>query len=158
MSDSIRRGWSGKRLQQLLAERFQLKVHHTLREIPGYLLTVAKGGTKGFEADENSTPSMSFADGKLEARAATMDQLAYMLAQRVLQSPVTNTTGLAGKFDLKLKLDPAQTRAAAAADTTTDNGPSIFVALQQQLGLRLEPHKTQADAVVIDSAEMPQEN
>jgi uncharacterized protein (TIGR03435 family) len=144
--------------QQLLADRFHLQVHHATKEMPGYQLTIGKNGTRGLQSDSGSERALTVTDGKLKASAVSMDDLAMVLGQRVIQSPVQNATGLAGTFNIELKWDPAQTRAAAAADAATDNGPSIFVALQQQLGLRLEPHKTTADAIVIDSAQMPQEN
>jgi uncharacterized protein (TIGR03435 family) len=144
--------------QQLLAERFHLQVHHATKEMPGYQLTIGKNGTRGLQSDSGSERALTITDGKLKASAVSMDDLAMVLGQRVIQSPVQNATGLAGTFNIELKWDPAQTRAAAAADAATDNGPSIFVALQQQLGLRLEPHKTAADAIVIDNAQMPQEN
>jgi uncharacterized protein (TIGR03435 family) len=144
--------------QQLLAERFQLRVRHETKEIPGYQLIVAKNSPRGLQAVSGSDRGISITDGKLKATGITMDELAMVMEQRVIESPVKNATGIAGRFDIDLSWDPRQTRAAAAADAVTDNGPSIFLALQQQLGLRLEPHKTAADAVVIDSAEMPQEN
>lgn len=145
-------------LQQLLTDRFQLRLRHETKDRPGYQMTVAKNGPHGIQADDGGNPGLSVTDGKLHATAITMDQLASVL-EHVIESPVKNATGLSGKSDLDLKWDPAQTRNAAAADAPpTDAGPSIFVALQQQLGLRLEEHKTPADAVLIESAQVPQEN
>ncbi|HXE09352.1 MAG TPA: TIGR03435 family protein [Acidobacteriaceae bacterium] len=144
--------------QQLLAERFRLRLRHETRDIPGYQLVVAKNGPRGVQSMGDSDRGITITDGKLKATGISMDELAMVLEQRILEAPVKNTTGLSGKFNLDLTWDPKQTRAVAAADAATDNGPSIFLALQQQLGLRLEPHKTPADAIVIDSAQMPQEN
>ena len=158
LKPEIARPLQQQMFQQLLADRFHLRVHHQTIDIPGYQLTVAKNGPRDLHAGSDNERGITITDGKLKASGITMDELAMVLEQRVIESPVKNATGIVGKFDIDLTWDPKQTRAAAAADAVTDNGPSIFVALQQQLGLRLEPHKTAADAVVIDSAEMPQEN
>jgi uncharacterized protein (TIGR03435 family) len=158
LKPEIARPLQRQMFQQLLADRFQLRVRHETIDIPGYQLTVAKNGPRDLHAGSGNERGITITDGKLKASEITMDELAMVLEQRVIESPVKDATGIAGKFDIDLTWDPKQTRAAAAADAVTDNGPSIFVALQQQLGLRLEPHKTAADAVVIDSAEMPQEN
>lgn len=144
--------------QQLLAGRFRLRIHHETRDIPGYQLVVAKNGPRGLQSMSDSDRGITITDGKLKATGITMDELAMVLEQRVIEAPVKNATGATGTFNLDLTWDPKQTHAVAAADAATDNGPSLFVALQQQLGLRLEPHKTPADAIVIDSVQMPQEN
>ena len=158
LNPDVARARQQQMFQQLLADRFQLRLHHETKDRPGYQLTVAKNGPHGLTADDADTPGFHVTDGKLHATAVTMDEFASVL-EHVIESPVKNTTGLSGKSDLDLKWDPAQTRNAAAADAAaSDAGPSIFLALQQQLGLRLEPHKTPADAVVIESAQMPQEN
>lgn len=145
-------------LQQLLTDRFQLRLRHETKDRPGYQMTLAKNGPRGLRADDGDKPGLSVTDGKLHATAITMDQLASVL-EHVIESPVINATGLSGKSDLDLKWDPAQTRNAAAADAPLpDAGPSIFVALQQQLGLRLEEHKTPADSAVIESAQIPEQD
>jgi uncharacterized protein (TIGR03435 family) len=145
-------------LQALLADRFQLKLHHETKNVSGYILTVEKSGTKDLVQDEGGDQQLAIDGGKLDAKAITMDQLASVLGSRILQSPVKNMTGLAGKFDGKLTWDPKQTLTVAPADAGNDAGPSLFVALQQQLGLKLEYHKTAADAIVVESAAMPSEN
>ena len=144
-------------LQQLLTDRFQLQLRHETKDRPGYQMTLAKSGPRAPQADDGGKPNFSATDGKLHATAVTMDQLASVL-EHVIGSPVKNASELAGKFNIDLSWDPAQTRNAAAADAPNDNGPSIFVALQQQVGLRLEEHKTPADSVVIESAQLPQDN
>ncbi len=145
-------------MQRLLEERFQLKIRHESKGIPGYLLTVTKRGVKDMQKDESDNPSMSINDGKLHATGITMDQLADALSQRVLQCPVTNATSLTGKFDLELTWDRRAERYEGVVDAPSDLGPSVFVALQQQLCLKLEQHKTGADAIVVESAQMPQAN
>lgn len=145
-------------MQRFLGERFQLKVRHESKSIPGYVLTVTKGGAKGMQADETGSTGMSLDGGKLHATAITMDQLADALSRGVLQTPVTNATALAGKFDVDVMWDLRAARLEGTPEAPNDLGPSIFLALQQQLGLKLEEHKTAADAIVVESAEMPEAN
>lgn len=145
-------------MQRLLEERFQLKIRHQTKGIPGYLLTVIKTGAKGMQRDDSDKPGMSIDDEKLRATAITMDQLADALSQGVLHRPVTNATSLTGKFDLQLTWDRRTDRYEGGADAPSDLGPSIFVSLQQQLGLKLEQRKTDADAIVIESAQIPHAN
>jgi uncharacterized protein (TIGR03435 family) len=92
-----------------------------------------------------------------------MAQLALKLAE-VLQHPVLDATGVSGKFDLKLEWTPDDLQAKPPSAERTGNapesgaGPSIFAALQEQLGLKLESGKIPAQVLVIDSAEKPSEN
>ena len=87
-----------------------------------------------------------------------MTQLAYKLS-RLLQRPVVNNTGLEGNYDFKLQWTPDTDPSAPegqSADTSV--GPSIFTALQEQLGLRLEATKGPVDTLVIDHVERPSQN
>jgi len=126
------------------------------REMPVYDLVIAKGGSKLKEAtaDEGAKGSrmMGGGGGKIEAVGAQLTSLPWMLNAEVGR-PVVDKTGLTGKYDFKLEYVPA---ARAAADET--GGPSIFTALQEQLGLKLEPAKEPMDVLVIDSIEQPAEN
>ena len=99
--------------------------------------------------------------GRIEAEGCTMAQLALKLAE-ALQQPVLDATGVAGRFDLKLEWTPDDMQARPpSADQRAGNapdfgaGPSIFAALQEQLGLKLESGKVLAEVLVIDSAEKP---
>lgn len=149
--DSMREQMRPK-LQTLLAERFQLKVHRETREEPVYSLVVGKNGAK-------LEPSKDFhglggGKGRFQANGASMEMLAGALAGQ-LGRPVIDRTGLAGAFDFKLDYTPdsAQTDTAPA-----DAGPSLFTALQEQLGLKLESTKAPAEVIVIDHVEKPSEN
>jgi uncharacterized protein (TIGR03435 family) len=162
---------NGPMLQALLEDRFQLKVHRETREIPVYDLTVAKGGPKLRAFKEGSCThcgangTMKGSNFLLHGQGVTSDELAKSLAIG-LDRPVIDQTGLAGKFDFELEFardqamgpafrDPNQV-IPAAADLST--GPSIFTAIQEQLGLKLEPAKGPGEFLVIDSVERPSGN
>lgn len=160
-------------VQSLLAERFQLKVHHETRELPVYVLTVAKNGPKikdngGKTADPNIKPGMiRMGPGQLFASQSNVTMLAQLLSQS-LGRTVIDKTGLTGKFDYELKWtpDPATTRmpigppppGADGPPPFDPNGPDLFTAVQEQLGLKLESQKGPVDIVVVDHAEKPSEN
>jgi len=125
---------------------------------------LGKGGLKA-QASAPDRGSVGHSQrGRIEAEGCTMAQLALKLAE-VLHQPVLDATGVTGKFDLKLEWTPDDLQAKPpSADQRAGNapeagaGPSIFAALQEQLGLKLEPGKVPAEVLVIDSAEKPSEN
>ena len=153
--------------QQLLADRFKLAVHWETRELPVYTLTVAKKGPKlqpTKEATEGSGTS-SHNNGlgsEFTAKGVTLPELAGALTQelsRELGRDIIDKTEIKGRYDLTLKWTTPD--AGAAPDnpaSSADSGPSIFTALQEQLGLKLEPAKAPVQVLVIDHAEMPSEN
>ena len=149
-------------LQTLLADRFKLVFHREQRAIPGYRLMVAKGRLKAQPSAPDSGSVGHSQRGRIEGQGYTMAQLALKLAE-TLRQPVLDATSVAGRFDLKLEWMPDEMRAKPpSADQPTGNaaesGPSIFVALQEQLGLKLEAAKVPAEVLVIDSAEKPTGN
>ena len=95
---------------------------------------------------------MSLQGGKLLVQAITMSRFAIQLGGLV-DGPVEDKTGLMGKYDFTLEWTPSTSGAASE-----DGGPSIFTALQEQLGLKLEPAKGQVEVLVIDHIERPSEN
>ncbi len=131
-------------LQQLLKDRFKLEAHRESRTIQAYVLGVAKNGPK-LEKSAGGGSTTQNSRGRISARASTMDHFAQVLS-RQMDFPVLNETGLDGVFDLTLEW------------TNADTEPSIFVALQEQLGLRLSSRKTAVDVLVIDHVEKPSEN
>jgi uncharacterized protein (TIGR03435 family) len=162
-------------LQNLLAERFKMTVHHEKKEMAVYELVVAKGGPKMKEsveepagrddAGKGPTATFSFGSGPstYNAKGQTMEQLANMLANRV-GKPVTDATGLKGKYDYSLTfaMDVAGMMAkqgiAPPPPADGDSGPTIFAAVQT-LGLKLEQRKGVVDIVVVDHIEkVPTEN
>jgi uncharacterized protein (TIGR03435 family) len=159
-------------MQAMLADRFRLKVHPETKELPIYSLVIAKGGFKLKDADPNNTypdgikgfdgasrpGMMMMGHGKLTGQAIEMSALANLLSQQVHRLVVDNTE-LKGKYDLTLQWTPddlssGHDEAAAPADS----GPTIYTALQEQLGLRLDSTKGPVDTVVVDHVEMPSEN
>jgi uncharacterized protein (TIGR03435 family) len=135
--------------RSLLAERFNLTLHHESKEMPVLALTVAKGGARLHPSEATGGPEVRGGRGRLVARNVTMGMLAAQLAGRVLDRPVFDRTEIAGQFDVDLKWTP---------DESPDPGSSIFSALQEQLGLRLETQKGAVDVLVIDHVEKPSAN
>jgi len=135
--------------RSLLAERFNLTLHHESKEMPVLALTVAKGGAKLHPSEAAGGPQVRGGRGRLVARNVTMGMLAAQLAGRVLDRPVLDRTGIAGEFDVDLEWTP---------DERPDPGPSIFAALEEQLGLKLETQKGAVDVLVIDHVERPSAN
>lgn len=166
-------------LRPLLADRFKLQTHRETRELPVYELSVAKSGAKIREAkpgdtypngikgpDGGSGPGLIWFDrDKLTCQAVTSADLARLLSQR-LGHNVIDKTGLTGKYDVVMPW-PQEEEAApmSAADGQQNNaaapdtsGPSLFTALQDALGLRLESHKDAVEVLVVDHIEAPSEN
>jgi uncharacterized protein (TIGR03435 family) len=153
-------------LQALLEDRFKLAVHRTTKEVPVYALVPAKGGLKIKPASEacaqtgsgrppapDSPPlcgNIRMGTNSFEGRSVSMTMLLRGLAN-ALGRPVVDQTGFAGAFDLHLEFAPPM----ASPDNPS---PTIFTALREQLGLKLESQKGPADFLVIDHAEKPSEN
>jgi uncharacterized protein (TIGR03435 family) len=152
-------GWTNVRfeVQALLKDRFQLQLHRETRTAPIYSLAIAKGGIK-LSATHSPQKGINAGQGTMLGEAASMTQLAYKLS-RLLQRPVVNNTGLEGNFDFKLEWTPELGPSAPDGQPVdTSGGPSIFSALQEQLGLRLEATKGPVDVLVIDHVDKPSEN
>jgi uncharacterized protein (TIGR03435 family) len=170
-------------LRSMLADRFKLVVHTETREMPVYTLTLARAdrrlGAKLRKSDAKCAEEASkFFPGalgfpppcgdfrlgarSLTARGMTMSALARLLAGRAGR-PGLDRTGLEGFYDLELEwssdlgLRQAPPDSAGAGELRAD-GLSLFTALQDQLGLKLEPGRGQVDVIVIDRAEPPTEN
>jgi bla regulator protein BlaR1 len=152
-------GWTNVRfeVQALLKDRFQLQLHRETRTAPIYSLAIAKGGIK-LSATHSPQKGINAGQGTMLGEAASMTQLAYKLS-RLLQRPVVNNTGLEGNFDFKLEWTPDLGPSAPDGQPVdSSGGPSIFSALQEQLGLRLEATKGPVDVLVIDHVDRPSEN
>jgi uncharacterized protein (TIGR03435 family) len=157
-------------LRQLLADRFALRVRDENRNMPVYALGVARsGGTRGAGlgpagVDCGRPPcNVQFAPGTLTASGVTMAELATNLSMWV-DRIVTDQTGLGGRFDVNLRWTPdrlpqiptpAWTSDRPAIDAADPNGPSIFTALREQLGLELDARRGTANVLVVDRAEKP---
>jgi bla regulator protein BlaR1 len=143
-------------LQALLADRFQLKVHRETREVPMYALVVAKNGAKLQESSVDDQPRGSTTgDGSgmhMDIARGTMTQLANRLSVNGAGRPVLDRTGLTGIYTFKLNWVNA---VASVSDSAL---PPLDLALQEQLGLRLESIKGPLEILVIDHAEKPTAN
>jgi uncharacterized protein (TIGR03435 family) len=161
-------------MQALLADRFELVVHHETKQLPVYALIVAKSGPKlqASKTDEDYKNGPTGFDGKpmgkgnmrfqVDSAGATtmtgqghsMDSLAAQLAGQ-LHAQVENRTGIKGDYNFTLRFSRND---AVDASTTDPSLPSIFTAVQEQLGLKLEATKGPIDVIVIDHVELPSEN
>jgi len=153
-------------LQNLLADRFKLVVHRESKQVAGSALMVAKNGPKLKRVQDDDQTSTSAGRGKVTARRISMLEFATLLS-RLLDRPVRDMTGLAGVFELTLEWTPDDNQGNLIASgnakpgTLAENrlvGPTIFTALQEQLGLKLESQKGPVEFVVVDHAEKPSSN
>jgi uncharacterized protein (TIGR03435 family) len=141
-------------LQTLLAQQFHLVIHRETKEMPAYALVVAKNGPK-LEASKETGDSTTTNRGRFDDTAVSMAGLAKQLAQQ-LEHPVVDKTGLTGVYTLKLEWTPDEQSGSAAEQPL---GPSIFNALQDQLGLKLQTQKLPVEIVVVDRVDRtPVEN
>jgi uncharacterized protein (TIGR03435 family) len=130
-------------IQRLLADRFKLVYHRGTKELSGYALTVAKSGLKLHVAKEDSSKSIYFLRDGIRLNG-TIETLAVLL-ENPLGQPIVDKTGLTDVYDIKLSYAPK--------DATDSTLPSIFTAVQEQLGLRLESQKVPVEMLVIDHVE-----
>ena len=147
-------------LQNLLAGRFALKIHRETRETNGFALVVAKGGGKLKPASDDGNSRIHNSNGHLTAEHASMAHFAEVLG-RSTGFHIADMTGLKGVFDFTLEWDRSAATLSPNADDrpSSDAGISIFTALQEQLGLKLESRKLPIEMLVIDHVERnPAEN
>jgi uncharacterized protein (TIGR03435 family) len=138
-------------LRHLLADRFHLKTHTEKRELTVYKLEVAKNGFLLKPSQSNSSQihsSRGAGRNQISVVRIGIRQFAGMLGKS-LGRIVQDGTGIAGDYDFTLTWDP---------DGSSDSVPSLFAALQEQMGLRLESSKAIMDVLVVDSAEKASEN
>jgi uncharacterized protein (TIGR03435 family) len=147
-------------VQNLLADRFQLKVHRATKELPVYALVVARNGPKLVDAknDDGDAGMRIEGPGRMTGVKATMPMFANTLS-KPLRRHVVDETGLKGAYSFHLDFVPDQ-KPVMPGDTPPPDrdGPSIFTALQEQLGLSLKATKGPVDVLVIDRAEKPSAN
>lgn len=153
--------------QQLLADRFKLTVHWETRDLRVYAMVLAQKGPglqPSKEPDGHSGTSSN--NEQFTARGVTLAQMADALTQEFsseLGRVVVDKTGIQGRYDFALKWMPNSGAALANGGTDgsaipPDSGPSLFTAIQEQLGLKLESTNGPVQVLVIDHAEMPSEN
>ena len=174
-------------LQQLLADRFDLRVHREQRELPAYDLVIArKDGRLGQQIHKSGVncaawiangrpktaagpPSLVSPSGErpvcamiatrrwLSGGARTMQDLAASL-QSMLGRPVVDSTGLTASYDIDLRWAAMDLQADEAPSATSSEGPSLFTALPEQLGLKLVSRKEKFEVVVVDQIKLPGPN
>jgi uncharacterized protein (TIGR03435 family) len=140
--------------QKLLADRFGLTFHRQKNELSVYALVVDKSGSKLTKSlgDPNAQADQAGGARAMTFTNTSMTDLALML-QFSLDRPVVDQTKLIGKFDFVMKWTPMD------ADTSDPaSPPGLFTAIQQQLGLKLDPTKASDDVIVIDHVEKPSAN
>ncbi len=146
-----------ERMRNLLADRFKLVVHIERKVMPVYALILAKNGSKLASSDEASEYQMRSGGGTMESTKITMPELGFYLAN-IVGRPVVDRTGLTGKYNVKLESSDLSGQGSLKEPAPNDTAPSIFTALQEQLGLKLESAKAPVDMIVIDSVEKPSAN
>ena len=147
-----------KMVQALLADRFKLATHFETRELPIYELLVAKGGVKFGEIKTDGT-TINHSRDHIEVQGSNSGALLAEELSKEVGRPVVDKTGIAGRYDLKLHWTPDDVSEPRLLNgVAVDSGPSLFTALQEQLGLKLEPAKGPVQVLVIDHVEMPSAN
>jgi uncharacterized protein (TIGR03435 family) len=153
-------------VQKLLTERFNLTFHREQQELPVYALLVGRDGPKLTRSagDPNGLPSLMFRGlGVLPGANASMADLAGVMQSAVLDRPVVDQTGVAGRYDFTLTWTPDESqfrgmgvRVPPPPDNAT--APNLFTAIQEQLGLRLDSTRAPAEVLVIDRVQKPTED
>ena len=143
-------------LESLLMDRFDLQFHRETKILPIYNLVPAKNGFKLAAVKDTGSHSLNTNNWHLTATCIDMPALAVYLSGE-MERPVLDATGIPGFFNFKLEWSP-EVSANKAPDANESTAPSIFTALQEQLGLKLESGKGPVEIIVVDHAEKPTEN
>ena len=148
----------GERLRSLLADRFGLIVHSETTELPVYDLVAAKGGPK-LKESAGRTPFIRGGRGSIVGQSVGVRLLVVNLSN-VLDRLVVDKTGLTGSYDFELKWTPDVGSAGADGPLPASDAdvPSLFTAVSDQLGLRLESARGPVQVWVIDGVERPTVN
>jgi uncharacterized protein (TIGR03435 family) len=157
-------------VQKLLPDRFALKFHHEQRELSVYIITVAPGGTKMAKTTSGPNDPQGFGLrglGDLVVRNMNMAEFAAWMQSGIMDKPVVDHTGLTDKYDFNLKWTPDDSQfvqfrgVGAVAPPPSDNPdapPSLYTAMPEQVGLKIEAGKAMDDVIVIDHVEKPSAN
>jgi uncharacterized protein (TIGR03435 family) len=152
-------------MQRLLEERLKMHYHHEQKVMPAYVMSVAKGGPK-FKAPELEIMN-SFKDVvriqrgqhmwlKVIGVQGSMPQLAAELQRVEMDRPVVDQTRLTGRYDFTMTATSLKPFFAGEEPSTGEDAPpELFTAMREQLGLKLEPTKTEVDCLVLESVQKP---
>lgn len=168
----------GPMMRALLEDRFGLKIHSEIRELPVYALTAARGGAKLTPSKPGSCVTVDIKSvlkvpptpnycGRFElkrggvriadAKGMTVAEFASRVFRDTLDRPVIDRTGIGGLFDIHLEFSGFE-NSAAPGGVADNTAPSVFTAVQEQLGLKLSPDKGPVEVLVIDHVEKPSAN
>jgi uncharacterized protein (TIGR03435 family) len=145
-------------MKQFLQERFHLATHMGKREVPGYVLVIAKSGTKlhptqpdaailGHKAGEGSPNFLM--PGYVQGRSVDSQTIAQLLSQ-TLKIPVVDQTGLTGVYNIDLRYSPSSLGNSSPDKEPDSDLPSFFTAVEEQLGLKLESQKVETETLIVD--------
>lgn len=158
--------WKGM-MRKLLAERFKLTFHHDKKELSVFAISVAKTGSKltASQGDPDGLPGNFFRGlGDMVNSNSTLQDFADVMQAAVLDRPVVDQTGIKGRFDFTLKWTPDESQFGGMGvkvpppSDKADALPSLFTAMQEQLGLKLDATKAPVDVIVVDHVEKPTDN
>jgi uncharacterized protein (TIGR03435 family) len=158
-------------MQKLLADRFQLKFHHEQRELSVYIITIAAGGPKIEKSDIPISQGQGFffrGFGDLNVTNNTITEFAHGMQGAVMDKPVVDHTGLTDRYNFHLKWTPDDSQfgqfrgtgspAPPPAGDNPNAPPSLYTAMPEQIGLKIEAGKAMDDVIVIDHVEKPSAN
>ena len=150
-------------VQQLLTERFHLVMHREQKVLSVYALMKTADTPKLTKStsDPNGIPVVGYnPKGELSVANATMANFATFLQRFVVDRPAIDQTGITGHFDLELRWTPDDLHNGKPDDFQTDTSapPSLFTAIKEQLGLKLQPAKAATDVFLVDRIEQPSNN
>jgi uncharacterized protein (TIGR03435 family) len=152
-------------MKKLLAERFGLVLHREKKEISAYTLNIGRTGQHKLTVNDSGVNLPGFGGrgpGSIGVRNSNMEQFAGFLQARILDRPVVDKTGIAGKYDFTLTWRPDNLAPAGpnapAPPADLESRPDIYNAMQEQLGLRLQAEKTPVEMLVVDKVSKPSEN
>ena len=152
-----------------MADRFSMKFHNEKRELPAFVLTVAKGGEKltPTPPSQGTLPGFGMSGStngiKLNIHNATMAEMCAFLQMLVLDRPVVDQSGLTARYDFQATFAPDNSLfyghpPRAPNPDGVDNAPGFFDAMQQQLGLKISAEKAQVDVIALDHVDKPSPN
>jgi uncharacterized protein (TIGR03435 family) len=147
-------------LQSLLADRFELRVHHEIRQLSVFSLIVAKNGPKLKVSPAGTISYSGMSNGYITGQGISMHAFVFNLSNEIGHQ-VVDETGLTNNYELTLNWAPDEMEASSDLSRSApgaDAGPSVFAAIQEQLGLKLVPSKGPVEVIVIDHIDRPTEN
>jgi uncharacterized protein (TIGR03435 family) len=152
-------------VQRLLVDRSALRFHRDRKELSVYAIVSGNGGPRltGSAGDPKGPPGVGFQGlGAMIVKNATMADFANFLQRYVLDRPMVDQSGIAGRFDFKLDWMPDETqfigRTDLEAPSRAAEPPDLYTAIQQQIGLKLTHRKALTEVLVIDHVEKPSDN